>query len=460
MKIVVLNGSPKGDLSVTLQYANFLAKAFPQHEFKVHHIAQRIKAIEAKQEEWDKVIADIQSADGVLWAFPLYILLVHAHYKRFIELVFERGAQDAFAGKYAASLSTSIHFYDQTAHEYIRAVSEDLGMRFVESYSPEMTDLLEKPKQATLVQFGAHFLQAIQNQEPTLRQFSPLIPREFIYEPGAALAPVSTAGKKVVIVHDSCMPECNLARMVERCRAAFSDDVTVVNLHDVDIKASCQGCLQCGAAYHCAYEGKDGFIDFYQTQVMAADILVFAGSIRDRYLSSRWKMCFDRSFFNTHTPVLVGKQLAFVISGPFSQLPNLKEVLTAWAEYQGANLVGFVGDEFGSSEEIDAQLNGLMARAAEYALQGYMRPQTFLGIGGGLIFRDDIYGRLRPVFKADHQAYVSSGFYDTFPQRHWRTQLLNAGAGFLLSIPRIQQEFRKRIKENMVAPLKQVVSRE
>ena len=59
--------------------------------------------------------------------------------------------------------------------------------------------------------------------------------------------------------------------MVERCRAAFEEDVMVINIHEIDIKASCLGCLQCGSDQHCAYEGKDGFIDFYRTQVMAAD---------------------------------------------------------------------------------------------------------------------------------------------------------------------------------------------
>ena len=78
---------------------------------------------------------------------------MHAHYKRFIELVFERGAQAAFAGKYAASLSTSIHFFDHTAHNYIHAICDDLGMRFVESFSPDMTDLLNeegRPKPPSL----------------------------------------------------------------------------------------------------------------------------------------------------------------------------------------------------------------------------------------------------------------------------------------------------------------------
>ncbi|MFP4484205.1 MAG: hypothetical protein ACLFO1_05065 [Spirochaetaceae bacterium] len=43
-------------------------------------------------------------------------------YKRYIELLFERGGHEHLAGRYAASLSTSIHFYDHTAHTCIRAV--------------------------------------------------------------------------------------------------------------------------------------------------------------------------------------------------------------------------------------------------------------------------------------------------------------------------------------------------
>ncbi|MEI6179819.1 MAG: hypothetical protein WCP31_03625 [Chloroflexales bacterium] len=37
---------------------------------------------------------------------------------------------------------------------------------------------------------------------------------------------------------------------------------------------------------------------------MTADVLVYAGQMVDRYLSARWKMFFDRIFFNTRTPVL------------------------------------------------------------------------------------------------------------------------------------------------------------
>jgi multimeric flavodoxin WrbA len=459
MKIVVLNGSPKGDVSVTIQYVNYLAKKYPLHEFQIVNISQRIKAIEKLPKEFEQIIADVRSADGVLWAFPLYILLVHAHYKRFIELIFERGAQAAFAGKYAASLSTSIHFFDHTAHNYIHAICDDLGMRYVESFSPEMTDLLDKEGQTKTAQFGEHFLNAIQTKAVTARQYAPLTRRDFRYEPGPAPVAVATGGKKVVILHDSKDPANNLSQMVARCRAVFSGDFSVVNLHDIDIKASCQGCLQCGSRNVCAYVGKDGFIDFFRSQVMTADIIIYCGTITDRYFSARWKMFFDRSFFNTHTPVLTGKQVAFVISGPFSQLENLREIFTAFMEYQQANLAGFASDEFGNSQEIDAVLDGLMARAVTLSDQAYMQPATFLGVGGIKIFRDDIYGRLRIPFAADHSAYNRMGFYKTFPQRDLGTMLLNTFAGPLLSIRRLRQGFDKVIKVQMVAPLKRIVDK-
>ncbi len=45
MKIVVLNGSPKGDVSVTRQYVLHLEKAFPSHQFVVLNVALHSKKL-------------------------------------------------------------------------------------------------------------------------------------------------------------------------------------------------------------------------------------------------------------------------------------------------------------------------------------------------------------------------------------------------------------------------------
>ncbi|MBP1700336.1 MAG: dehydrogenase (quinone), partial [Deltaproteobacteria bacterium] len=86
MKITVLNGSPKGDSSVTLQYVHFIQKKFPQHELKIVNIASQIKKIEKDQKAFQEIMDEVRSSEGVLWAFPLYYLLVSSQYKRFIEL--------------------------------------------------------------------------------------------------------------------------------------------------------------------------------------------------------------------------------------------------------------------------------------------------------------------------------------------------------------------------------------
>ena len=90
MKIVVLNGSPKGVLSITLQYVRFLEKKYPQHAFQVFNMAHDIRKIESDETLFGAIIDAIKEADGVLWAFPLYYFLVSAQYKRFVELIWER----------------------------------------------------------------------------------------------------------------------------------------------------------------------------------------------------------------------------------------------------------------------------------------------------------------------------------------------------------------------------------
>ncbi len=459
MKITVLNGSPKGELSVTMQSVAYLAKLYPQHEFNIQHIAQRLRRLENDLKAFDEVIGQIQSSDAVLWGFPLYILQVHANYKRFIELVFERNAQAAFKGKYTATLSTSIHFFDHTAHNYIHAICDDLEMRFVDSFAADMYDLMKEEGRKQLEIFGRQFFETVQNQVPIQRQFPPLKTSDFTYQPVLPSNPVSTREKKVVILHDGIEKESNLVKMVQRCRSAFSGEVKVVNIHDIDIKSSCLGCLECGSNNHCAFTGKDGYIEFYKSTVMTADVLVYAGQMVDRYLSARWKMFFDRIFFNTHTPVLNGKQVALVVSGPLSQEPNLMEVFRGFFEFQGANLVGTVSDESCSSEDLDRLLDQLMRQALTYALNGYKRPQTFLGVGGMKIFRDDIYGRLRMIFPADHQAYKKNSLYKTFPQVEFSTMMMNTFAVPILNLPPIRKKFDKMIKIQMVQPYQQVVAK-
>ena len=73
---------------------------------------------------------------------------------RFIELISERGMEDAFENKHAAVMTTSIHYYDHTAHNYMRAVCEDLSMKFVDAISLDIIDMMEEERRREMIVFA------------------------------------------------------------------------------------------------------------------------------------------------------------------------------------------------------------------------------------------------------------------------------------------------------------------
>ena len=171
MKILVLNGSPKGMNSVTMQYVLFLQKKFPEHEFTIESVCQDIAKLEEDEGAFQQIIDTVRAVDAVLWAFPLYYLLVHAHYKRFIELLFERQVEQTFEGKYAAILTTSIHFFDHTAHEYVHGICDDLGMKFCGVYSAEMYDLRKEKERDRLLLFTNAFFETVKDKGTTGKKY-------------------------------------------------------------------------------------------------------------------------------------------------------------------------------------------------------------------------------------------------------------------------------------------------
>ncbi len=453
MNIVVLNGSPKGDLSVTLQYARYAAKKNQGHTFTYFSIAQNIRRLEKDEKAFAEIIEAVRKADAVWWSFPLYFLLVSSQYKRFIELIFERKQESAFAGKYALSLSTSVHFFDHTAHNYIHAICDDLQMHFLGAYSAAMYDLMQKSERKRWISFAENFLDAASRKIPTARVYPQLAGKSETYRPGAPQAVHDTAGKRILIMKDGQQPSGNIDAMVDALTGNFRGSVEVVNLMDIDIKGGCLGCCKCGLSNTCDYEGKDNYIDFYNEKVKKADVVVFAGAIHDRYLSSRWKMYFDRSFYNTHMPTLIGKQVAYLISGPLGQIPNLRQILESYCEFQEANLAGIVTDEAGDSHQIDLLLSTLASAALRTLADRTSRPMTFLGVGGRKIFRDEVYGMLRFVFQADYRYYKKHGFFD-FPQKNYKARRMNLFMMLMTKIPPVRKKFLKILKEQMVKPIK------
>ncbi|MGQ1786510.1 MULTISPECIES: hypothetical protein [unclassified Saccharicrinis] len=122
--------------------------------------------------------------------------------------------------------------------------------------------------------------------------------------------------------------------------------------------------------------------------------------------------------------------MAYIISGPLAQNHNLVQILEpSVTDCQESNLVDIIiTDECKNSATIDSQLQSLAERLIHLSVKGYIKPQNFLGIGGHKIFRDNVWGRLRPLWQADHRYYKKNGWYD-FPQRDIKLRFITTNDG-------------------------------
>lgn len=456
MKICVLNGSPKGEAGTTVQYARYMQKKNPGHEFVYFNIAQDIKKIEKDEAFFHSIMEAVESSDGVIWAFPLYVMLVHAHYKRFIELIWERGAENAFRGRYATLIASSIHFFDNTALNYMHAVCDDLQMQFTGYFSADMQDFMDEKRRGDFLVFARDFLDCMAAKTVMPKIYLPLSSDKNSYIPVNPAAPLDIRGQKVVVVTDSTDKNENIGKMVERF--SFLTNADVIDISEISILASCQGCIGCGFDNECVFHGKDDIEKTYGA-IATYDVIVYAGTMKDRYLSARWKMFFDRRFFKTHQPHYTGKQIGFLVSGPMRHNQNLLELFEALAQMEFSNFCGILTDEYVSSQEIDQRMDGFAKRMIDFSVQKYISPHTFLGVGGFKLFRDDMWGRLRFPFRLDHRYYKKQGLYD-FPQKNLKSRFQNAFLLFLIKFPKIKKQIREKMKDYMVQPYVKILEKE
>ena len=158
MNILVINGSPKGDYSVTLQTILYLEKCYPQHHFTILPIGQKINRYEKRFEE---ILSEIKKADLLLFSYPVYTFIAPSQLHRFIELLKE--ADVDVSKKFVTQITTSKHFYDVSAHRYIQENVQDLKMKYIKGLSADMDDLLQEKGQKQAKDFFAYVEWCMQN---------------------------------------------------------------------------------------------------------------------------------------------------------------------------------------------------------------------------------------------------------------------------------------------------------
>ena len=446
MNILVINGSPKGEYSITLQTALYLKNRHPEHTFEVIHAGHRIKALE---KDFSPALEAMEKADLLLFAYPVYTFIAPCQLHRFIELMKEHSAP--VTGKYMSQISTSKHFYDVTAHRYVQDNAQDMGMKILRGLSADMDDLLTEKGQQEAELFLSHVLWCMEQgySEPVLTQTAPTQPKSV--EVPVQNAEDGNEGKPgdVVIVADLLPEDTQLAGMIERFRQVMPRKTRVINLQEYPFKGGCLGCFNCATDGKCIYQ--DGFDDFLRNQVQSGEAIVYAFTIRDHSMGARFKMYDDRQFCNGHRTVTVGMPVGYLVSGNYRLESNLQTILEGRAQVGQNPLAGIATDEDNPNAAID-QMAATLQRMLETR---YHQPKNFLGVGGMKIFRDLIY-QMQGMMKADHRFYKQHGEYD-FPQKNKGLILKMYLVGALLSSKKIKAKMGNKMNEGMIGPYRKVV---
>ena len=422
MNILVIVGSPKGKDSITLHTCLYLEKQFPELHFDYIYPGQRIKALE---KDFSPALDAIRKADVLLFCYPVYTFLVPYQLHRFIELM--KASGEDFSGKAATQVTTSKHFYDITAHRFVRDNCADMGLCFLDGLSADMDDILKESgrKQA---RDWMNFVR---------------------WQMGNGGSPERSNDRKAVVVADLEPDDARLKEMVDRFVAVFPYPCDVINIREFPFQGGCLSCFSCAATGKCVY--KDGFDDFLRNTIHKHDAIIYAFRIQDHSMGSRFKLYDDRQFCNGHRTVTMGTPFGYLVEGAYSKEENLRLLLEARAQVGGNFLAGVATDE----GDLEAAINQLSATLA-YAMETrYTPPQNFLGVGGMKIFRDLIY-MMRGLMRADHRFFQSHGQYD-FPQKQWKTSWKMYLVGWLMRNKKLKAKAGSKFTEGMVGPYRKAI---
>ncbi|MGM0596507.1 MAG: NAD(P)H-dependent oxidoreductase [Myxococcota bacterium] len=460
MKIAVINGSPKGKQSITLQYVKYMQIKHSHHQWIEINVGHEIAKLENNKAQVNNLIDIINSCDGILWATPVYYFNVPSQLLRFLELVLTNNAlRQCLKNKYAALITTSINYFDHTAHRFFDAMSSLLEMKTVDTISPNMETLFSKPGRKKLELFMKNFLDHLKNKYPGSCKFNLPQPITFNYQPASVIDKIHS-DNKITVITDKFDENSNLGKMIKRFSFSFeATKIQQIEIAKLGLKSGCRGCLKCASDLVCIFDKADKFRETVAELVVPADIIIFAVNIENIYLSYRWQQFITRFFCNGHVPLFQNKQIGVLVSGPLSGFSYLQDVLGNIIYESESNLAGFVTDEVQNNEILDHQITDLARKVQLFHNQNYFAPKKFPGIAGRKLFRDKIMESLGVVFPNDFKHYSRQGYFD-FPNTRYVKRFVNFILRNFLKIPPIKKRFyQKEIVPGMIRPYAKVLNK-
>ena len=81
MNILIVNGSPKGENSITLQTCLYIRKHFPAHNYAVLDAGSKVHSL---QKDFSPALQALAVADLIIFSYPVYTFLAPSQLHSFI----------------------------------------------------------------------------------------------------------------------------------------------------------------------------------------------------------------------------------------------------------------------------------------------------------------------------------------------------------------------------------------
>ncbi len=445
MRILILNGSPKAKNSITLQSMRYLEKHHPEHAFKYLDIASKLKSLER---DFSPAAEEMQASELIIFTYPVYTFLAPYQMHRFLELL--KDSNTDISGKWATQFTTSKHFFDTTAHRFMKENMLDLGLKVLPGLSADMEDLLTEKGRKELEDWNE--MTELRIKLGTYEGGRKRCIAECVRPYEQQVEDIEkTCDKSISIVTNADESDIPLKNMITDFQHSLTLKSTVYNINEYPFSGGCLGCFSCAKSGRCIH--KDGFDSYLRDKIQNASGIVYAFRIKNHFTDSSMKCYDDRQFCNGHRAVTAGRPTAYIIAGDLSKEDNLRTLIEARASVGGNYLSAIATDEM---EDIAKSITDA-AKAFSYSIEkDIVEPRNFYGIGGNKIFRDLVY-EMRGLMKADHKFYKANGYYDDFPQHHKKRILFMNFVGLLLSLPGAEKK-KGMMTKGMLAPYEKVLN--
>lgn len=379
MKVVFICGSPRGKESCSYQVAKYLAH-FLDEEFNVEFIrldAYRLEPdISRTNPEFEGIIARFQDADFVVWAMGIHVGNLPASLKLLIEYIFQHyGDQNIFDNTAAASICTSGRLFDDVVLRRIRALSEAMGMTYLDEIAITGNQgLFYDDDEYTEAQ--ARRLAGVINQHITSRlnlkdRKNSALRREWLQPvknhpdfPVISDARVSSGEKSdkyplIILSSRSVKLDKTAAYCVEIIRNTYREGpVEVLSLEDLNLKR-CVGCLWCNHYGDGRCKFQDDLDSAYAHLKSFSRIIVLTpgtGASDDYY----HKVFIDRIWVDIHREALKSTYGGIVMygSGDLGQ-PSVDFMIRVY-RLLGVNIVHSIPDLFNVSSNVSDHLESMI----------------------------------------------------------------------------------------------------